>query len=261
MSTWITFSFAVVLAVVAAAAILLSAVSIGSPAAHAGSPFCDTPDSNFNGIMAGFAGGAVPRDIQVTSVPPLLAAGAPPVTIAMGPYEDGSSSDPGITFSFVPPSSNGSFLTALTATIDDSLAKGHYSYELLVACDGLTRALLTTVSVGLCPIGQGQECTETFWGNINCDGDGNAASPDPIDSLLLLRFDAGLPISTFGCPDPGTVIDVFGGPVHLWGDLDCSGAVNPVDSLKTLRFDAALSVSQIDPCVPIGVPIAFLIEN
>ena len=40
--------------------------------------------------------------------------------------------------------------------------------------------------------------------------------------------------------DPGTE--------RIWGDSDCSGAVNPVDSLKVLRSDAGLSVSQTGSC-------------
>jgi len=42
------------------------------------------------------------------------------------------------------------------------------------------------------------------------------------------------------------------GTERLWGDGDCSGAVNPVDSLKTLRSDAGLSVSQTGDCPDIA---------
>jgi len=38
------------------------------------------------------------------------------------------------------------------------------------------------------------------------------------------------------------------GTDRLWGDGDCSGAVNPIDSLKTLRSDAGLPVSQTGDC-------------
>ena len=38
------------------------------------------------------------------------------------------------------------------------------------------------------------------------------------------------------------------GTERIWGDSDCSGAVNPVDSLKVLRSDAGLSVSQTGNC-------------
>ena len=42
------------------------------------------------------------------------------------------------------------------------------------------------------------------------------------------------------------------GTERLWGDSDCSGAVNPIDSLKTLRSDAGLSVSQTGDCPDIA---------
>ncbi|MCH7484667.1 MAG: hypothetical protein IIA90_05905 [Chloroflexi bacterium] len=42
------------------------------------------------------------------------------------------------------------------------------------------------------------------------------------------------------------------GTERLWGDSDCSGAVNPVDSLKTLRSDAGLSVSKTGDCPDIA---------
>jgi len=40
-----------------------------------------------------------------------------------------------------------------------------------------------------------------IWGDVNCDG------PDPVDSILILRFDAGLPVQTPpGCPGLGDLI-------------------------------------------------------
>jgi len=42
------------------------------------------------------------------------------------------------------------------------------------------------------------------------------------------------------------------GTERVWGDSDCSGAVNPVDSLKTLRHDAGLSVAQSAGCPPVA---------
>ncbi len=92
-----------------------------------------------------------------------------------------------------------------------------------------------------------QAGTERIWADDNCSG-----SADPIDSLLTLRFDAGLPTNTGECPDFGQVVEVTGASPHPWGDVDCSGAVNPVDSLKLLRFDAGLSVSQAAGCPGMG---------
>ncbi len=89
------------------------------------------------------------------------------------------------------------------------------------------------------------------WGDANCSG-----SADPVDSLLTLRFDAGLGANTGDCPDFGQVVDVALASPHSWGDVDCDGDITPVDSLKLLRFDAGLSVSQEADCPSIGVEVA-----
>ncbi len=89
------------------------------------------------------------------------------------------------------------------------------------------------------------------WGDANCSG-----SVDPVDSLLTLRFDAGLTTNTGGCPNLGQVVDVQGTSPHPWGDVDCSGEVTPVDSLKLLRFDAALGVMQAAGCPLLGFAVA-----
>ena len=86
-----------------------------------------------------------------------------------------------------------------------------------------------------------------FWGDHNCSGSAN-----PVDSLLTLRFDAGLGTNTNDCPDFGQVVDVAFASPHPWGDVDCSGNVTPVDALKLLRFDAGLGASQADDCPAIG---------
>jgi hypothetical protein len=89
------------------------------------------------------------------------------------------------------------------------------------------------------------------WGDNNCSG----PPPDPVDSLLALRFDAGLDANTGDCPDMGQVVDVQNASPHPWGDVDCGGDVNPVDSLKLLRFDGGLSVDQEDGCPLVGANI------
>ena len=88
------------------------------------------------------------------------------------------------------------------------------------------------------------------WGDHNCSG-----SAGPVDSLLTLRFDAGLSTNTGDCPDLGQIVDVQNASPHPWGDVDCGGEVTPVDSLKLLRFDAGLSVSQADDCPEIGASV------
>ena len=107
------------------------------------------------------------------------------------------------------------------------------------------------------PVGQTSTPTPTVapppgtvvaWGDGNCSG----GAPNPIDSLLTLRHDAGLATDTGGCPALGTTVEVADASPHVWGDVDCSGGVTPIDSLKLLRFDAGLSVSQADGCPLIG---------
>ncbi len=109
------------------------------------------------------------------------------------------------------------------------------------------------------PVGQ-----PVIWGDNNCSG-----SADPIDSLLTLRFDAGLPTNTGDCPAFGASVHVEvtvgrvpaagpqGGDTNLmWGDIDCTLAINPIDSLKLLRFDAGLPVSQEAGCSLLGANVA-----
>jgi hypothetical protein len=92
--------------------------------------------------------------------------------------------------------------------------------------------------------------TERLWGDSDCSGTVN-----PIDSLKILRSDAGLPVSATGdCPVIASNVTVDGTP-RLWNDVDCGGAVNPVDSLKTLRYDAGLSVSQAAGCPGVATTV------
>ncbi|MEX0682182.1 MAG: hypothetical protein WD904_01345 [Dehalococcoidia bacterium] len=89
------------------------------------------------------------------------------------------------------------------------------------------------------------------WGDNNC----TQAPPDPVDSLLTLRHDAGLDANTQGCPGIGAELHIA--TVFIWGDVDCNGQVNPVDSLKILRFDAAMGVQQEPGCPAMGAAIVF----
>jgi hypothetical protein len=90
------------------------------------------------------------------------------------------------------------------------------------------------------PTGTGQQIA---WGDHNCSD-----AVDSVDALLTLRFDAGLPASTGGCPAMGEEVDVVNASAHIWGDLDCSGAISSVDALKVLRHDAGLSVDRPPSC-------------
>jgi TolB protein len=86
-----------------------------------------------------------------------------------------------------------------------------------------------------------------IWGDSDCSG-----SPDPVDSLFVLRFDAGLSTNTGDCPAMGQVIYLQDVSLHRWGDVDCGSDVTPVDSLKLLRHDAGLGVAQAQDCPVIG---------
>ena len=86
-----------------------------------------------------------------------------------------------------------------------------------------------------------------IWGDNNC-----SQQVDPVDSLFVLRADAGLSTNTGDCPDMGQVVDVQNASPHPWGDVDCGGEVTPVDSLKLLRYDAGLGVAQAVDCPIIG---------
>ncbi len=90
-----------------------------------------------------------------------------------------------------------------------------------------------------------------IWGDHNCSG-----SADPVDALLILRFDAGLNANTGECPNLGQVVDVKVASPHPWGDVDCGGDVTPVDSLKILRYDAGLGVTQALGCPLLGAQVA-----
>jgi hypothetical protein len=92
------------------------------------------------------------------------------------------------------------------------------------------------------PTGSG----ELVQGDVDCSGAAN-----PVDTLKLLRFDAGLNVQQgAGCPPLGGA--VAASAALVWGDVDCNGNAGPVDGLKVLRFDAGLSVQQEADCPDIG---------
>jgi hypothetical protein len=91
-------------------------------------------------------------------------------------------------------------------------------------------------------IGNGQ-----IGGDVDCSGSAN-----PIDSLKILRADAGLGNpSVPGCPDIGDEA-LINGVLRIWGDMNCSGSVDPVDSLVLLRYDAGLSINIPADCPELG---------
>ena len=93
----------------------------------------------------------------------------------------------------------------------------------------------------------GQQVT---WGDSNC-----SQQVDPVDSLFVLRGDAGLLTNTGDCPEMGENIQILLASPHVWGDVDCKDGMTPVDSLKILRYDAGLSVTQADGCPTMGIEV------
>ena len=116
---------------------------------------------------------------------------------------------------------------------------------------GAPKTFTVTLAVGPTPTPAPTPANTGKWGDVDC----SQAAPDPVDSLLTLRHDAGLSADTAGCPAVGTafvMVDTF-----IWGDVDCSGDVNPVDSLKILRFDSGLGIGQVPGCPALGSTIIF----
>ena len=89
--------------------------------------------------------------------------------------------------------------------------------------------------------------TARTWGDVDCKNGVN-----PVDSLKILRTDAGLGVTQpAGCPVIGEEVQVDG-VTRTWGDVDCNLALNPVDSLKILRNDAGLPIGQSTGCPAVG---------
>jgi hypothetical protein len=108
------------------------------------------------------------------------------------------------------------------------------------------------------PTDEPVEGLETVWGNNNCSGANHMAQPDPVDSLFVLRGDAGLSADTGDCPGMGADIEVVNASPHTWGDVDCTNGMNPVDSLKVLRFDAGLDAAQAEGCPLLGSEVTIV---
>jgi len=108
--------------------------------------------------------------------------------------------------------------------------EGDYEIELIVN-DGLVISLGDSVQVTV--------SSSQIKGDANCDG-----AVSPVDSLIVLRYDAGLSVT----PPEACILAT--------ADVNCDGEVNPVDSLGILRFDAGLPLSQPDDCPPLGVASA-----
>jgi len=98
-----------------------------------------------------------------------------------------------------------------------------------------------------------------------CDPSAMSASGDLVSLCLKATLQVGSPATPVTAtqdpnPGPGCATGVVGptptpAPVPpVWGDIDCSGAVNSVDALKLLRWKAGLVVTQPLGCPVIGAP-------
>jgi hypothetical protein len=101
---------------------------------------------------------------------------------------------------------------------------------------------------------------DLVWADTQCD-----EQVDPLDSLFILRFDAGIKLSQTPCPALGEDVEVLeiepaglgegDGDPRVWGDADCNDEIDPVDSLKILRHDAGLDVAQGEGCPPLAAVV------
>ncbi|MCI0839073.1 MAG: CAP domain-containing protein, partial [Chloroflexi bacterium] len=92
-----------------------------------------------------------------------------------------------------------------------------------------------------------QPTTEPLvWGDTDCD-----SQIGPLDSLRVLRLDAGLSTTTQApCMAMGGQLFV-NGTLQVWGDVNCDG-LDPVDAILILRFDAGLPVQTPAGCPSLG---------
>jgi hypothetical protein len=96
------------------------------------------------------------------------------------------------------------------------------------------------------------------WGDADCSG-----QVTPVDSLAILRSDAGLPVTKQhpDCPELGEALAADAARVApaglalVWGNVDCMGGLGPVDSLKVLIADTGGVVGQAPGCPPMGAPL------
>lgn len=85
------------------------------------------------------------------------------------------------------------------------------------------------------------------WADANC-----LSGINPVDSLSVLRADAGLFV-TLGSPcAPLGDVGLFDGISRIWGDFDCDLSMSPIDSLKILQYDSGFEPIQTGNCPDFG---------
>ncbi|MEO8457005.1 MAG: hypothetical protein ABI559_04250 [Chloroflexota bacterium] len=97
------------------------------------------------------------------------------------------------------------------------------------------------------------EATHSLTGDVNCD-----YVADPLDALQIMRFKSGADVQAYAwCPDINTQAGFpsalpQGGITRLFGDVNCSGAVDIADAVFILQFYSFLNPDQPLLCPPIG---------
>lgn len=89
----------------------------------------------------------------------------------------------------------------------------------------------------------------------SCDG----PDPDPYPEGVT-NFDGIEGFESIGKLAFRTYSGPFPEPL-VWGDADCTTAVNAIDALKTLQAVAAIPYAQDQPCPSIGVPLGIAIAG
>lgn len=86
------------------------------------------------------------------------------------------------------------------------------------------------------------------WEDLTCDG-----LFLPQDALAVIMNDAGIegsgPAGSPSCPELGDTVTVDG-VQRMWGDVDCSGAINAVDGVMLLLWMIDIPSEAADPLCP-----------
>lgn len=88
------------------------------------------------------------------------------------------------------------------------------------------------------------------WEDLNCDK--NVLPQDAVTSLMKdagLETGSGAAGAPGSCPALGENVTV-NGILRIWGDIDCSGAINTIDSVQLLRWLIGLPLEPSDPACP-----------
>ena len=103
------------------------------------------------------------------------------------------------------------------------------------------------------------ELAPFIWGDNDCLG--GIAPLDSLPTLLheagnaALASEAGVAVTTGGCPKVGETLHTASFGDRIWGDLDCSGHFDAPDVLLVLRHVANLAAANLQDCPALGIEI------